>query len=81
VYHDVLQERAMSRYHLFKGTRGYAGRPYQGPSNDGMPAEADSLAEAHLIRARLMERNPGVGWGIHDTLLAEDIKFNGEETS
>ena len=57
----------MARYHLFKGTRGYAGHAYQGPSNDGQPAEADTLAEVKLLRERLIQRNPGVGWGIYDT--------------
>ena len=56
----------MTRYHLFKGTRGYAGHAYCGPSNDGQPAEADTLEEALDIRARLMVRNTGVGWGIYD---------------
>lgn len=63
----------MARYHLFKGTRGYAGHAYCGPSNAGQPAEADTLEEAMEIRGRLMMRNPGVGWGIHDTHKAEDL--------
>lgn len=57
----------MARYHLFKGTRGYSGQAYQGPSNFGVPAEADTISEALVVRSRLMMRNPGVGWGVYDT--------------
>ena len=57
----------MARYHLFKGARGYSGQAYQGPSNNGVPAEADTLAEALIVRSRLILRNPGVGWGVYDT--------------
>jgi hypothetical protein len=65
----------MARYHLYKGTRGYNGYPYQGPSNDGVPAEAETLAEALVIRSRLMMRNPGVGWGVHDTQQGMDVNI------
>jgi len=67
----------MARYHLFKGTRGYNGHPYQGPSNDGVPAEAETLAEALVIRDRLIMRNPGVGWGVHDTQQGMDVNIVG----
>ena len=43
----------MARYHLFKGTRGYAGHAYCGPSNAGQPAEADTLEVAMEIRGML----------------------------
>jgi hypothetical protein len=66
----------MTRYHLFKGTRGYAGHAYCGPSNDGQPAQADTLEEALDIRARLMVRNPGVGWGIHDLEAGSDVPLS-----
>lgn len=65
----------MARYHLFKGTRGYSGHPYQGPSNDGVPAEAATLAEALVIRSRLITRNPGVGWGVYDTEKSEEVNL------
>ena len=68
----------MARYHLFKGTRGYNGYPYQGPSNDGVPAEAETLAEALVIRSRLMMRNPGVGWGVYDTLTQKNVSLHQE---
>ena len=68
----------MARYHLHKGTRGYNGYPYQGPSNDGVPAEAETLAEALVIRSRLMMRNPGVGWGVYDTLTQKNVSLHQE---
>lgn len=68
----------MARYHLHKGTRGYDGHPYQGPSNDGVPAEAETLAEALVIRSRLMMRNPGVGWGVYDTLSHKNVSLHQE---
>jgi len=66
----------MARYHLFKGTRGYDGHAYQGPSNDGQPAEADILADVRAIYLRLMQRNPGVGWGIYDTVRKKHVPIN-----
>ena len=65
----------MARYHVFKGTRGYVGSPYQGPSNNGLPAEAHTLAEVKLLRERLIERNPGVGWGVYDTLKRQNLNI------
>ena len=65
----------MARYHLFKGTRGYSGKAYQGPSNLGVPAEADTLAEALIVRSRLMMRNLGVGWGVYDTEKGETVNL------
>lgn len=65
----------MARYHVFKGTRGYEGRPYQGPSNNGLPAEAHTLAEVKLLRERLIERNPGVGWSVYDTHKRQNLNI------
>lgn len=63
----------MARYHLYKGTRGYAGHAYRGPSSLGEIAEADTLEEAEAWRSQMLARNPGVGWGLHDTVTGEDI--------
>jgi hypothetical protein len=70
----------VARYHLYKGTRGYDGHAYRGPSSQGEVAEADTLEEAEVWRSQLLERNPGVGWGIYDTQTGEDIPFNPEKS-
>lgn len=64
------------RYHIHKATRIYGGRPYQGPSNLGQPAEADTIEAAREIVARLASVNP-VGWRIHDTLTAQEVVDQG----
>ncbi len=71
----------MARYHLFKGTRGYDGHAYRGPSSGGEAAEADTLEQAEAWRIKLLERNPGVGWGIYDTERGENVPFNPEKSS
>ena len=70
----------MARYHLFKLTRGYNGHAYRGPSSGGEVAEASTLEEAEAWRGQLLERNPGVGWGIRDTHTGEDIPFKPANT-
>ena len=70
----------MARYHLFKGTRGYDGHAYRGPSSGGEVAEAATLEEAEAWRTRLMQANPGVGWGIHDTERGLNVPFNPEKS-
>lgn len=60
------------RYHIYKATRLYEGRPYCGPASDGAPAEADQLSEAVTLRDQLLVRNP-VGWRIHDTCTGQDV--------
>ena len=60
------------RYHLYKATRLYEGRPYSGPANRGQPAQADSLPAALILRDQLCKINP-VGWRIRDTLADQDI--------
>ena len=70
----------MARYHLFKGTRGYDGHAYRGPSSGGEAAEALTLEEAEAWRTRLLQANPGVGWGIHDTERGENVPFNPEKS-
>ena len=51
------------KYHLFKQSRLYLGKPYCGPSSDNVPQEFDTLEEAKRARERLSARNP-VGWNI-----------------
>ncbi len=70
----------MARYHLFKGTRGYDGHAYRGPSSGGEAAEASTLEEAEAWRNRLLQANPGVGWGIYDTKRGENVPFNPEKS-
>lgn len=60
------------RYHLYKATRLYEGRPYAGLANLCQPAEADTLCAALALRDLLMKRNP-VGWRIWDTLTGENV--------
>lgn len=62
----------MMRYHLYKATRLYQGRPYQGPANHGQPAEADTIEAARTLQEQLMLANP-VGWRIRDTETAQDL--------
>lgn len=54
------------KYHLCKATRIYGGEPYNGPSSNGMNAEAETLEEAKIMADKLNERNP-VGWNIWDS--------------
>ena len=63
----------VARYHLFKCTRGYVGHAYRGASSNGKIAAADTLEEAEVWRRRLMENNPGVGWGIYDTFADKKV--------
>jgi hypothetical protein len=60
------------RYHIYKATRLYEGRPYAGPASDGQPAEVDKLCEAVILRDIMFTRNP-VGWRIHDTATGQDV--------
>lgn len=63
------------RYHIYKATRLYEGRPYSGPANLGKPAQAEQLCEAVALVHKLSLTNP-VGWRIHDTMTAQDVLFN-----
>ena len=59
------------KYHLFKASRVYYGRPYCGPSSDGRPAIAFSEEEAFKLYQYMMQ-NP-VGWNIYNADTAEDL--------
>jgi hypothetical protein len=70
----------MTRYHIIKSSRVYLGAPYTGPSNSGVPAQADNLSDAIALRDQLLSRNP-VGWDIYDSVtgkkvykISEDVK-------
>ena len=60
------------RYHIYKATRVYEGRPYEGASSGGQPAQADTIAQAQTMREQMLLLNP-VGWRIHDTATGQDI--------
>ena len=60
------------RYHLFKKSRVYSGRPYCGPTSDNEPAEADTLEEAITLQQEMKYRNP-VGWDIFDSETQEKV--------
>lgn len=60
------------RYHLYKASRLYEGRPYCGPSSNSQPAEANSLNAARDLQQQLNKINP-VGWRIRDTLTGQDV--------
>jgi hypothetical protein len=62
----------MMRYHIYKATRLYEGRPYAGPANQGVPAQADVLCDAIALAHKLSQTNP-VGWRIWDTLTGHDV--------
>jgi hypothetical protein len=61
------------RYHIYKGTRSYSGRGYQGASSEGVLCEFDSLEECCEMLKILNSNNPGVGWIIFDTNKISDI--------
>jgi hypothetical protein len=67
------------RFHIYKATRLYEGRPYAGPANQGAPAQADLLCEALALVHTLSQTNP-VGWRIHDTLTGKDVDLHKEVT-
>lgn len=60
------------KYHLFKKSRVYTGRAYSGPTSNGKPAEADTLAEAIVLQATMTAANP-VGWDIFVSKTKEQI--------
>lgn len=60
------------RFHLYKASRSYQGRPYTGPSSDNMPAWTETLEEARQLQDRMTQANP-VGWIIRDTVLNKDV--------
>jgi hypothetical protein len=61
------------RYHIYKATRCYEGRPYCGPASQGQPAQANTLSEAVELQAQMLEHNP-VGWNIRDTETKKDVE-------
>ena len=60
------------RYHIYKASRVYEGRPYSGPTSDGQPAQADQLCEAVKMWSLMCAHNP-VGWRIRDTQINQDV--------
>ena len=60
------------RYHIYKASRVYEGRPYSGPTSHGQPAQADQLCEAVHLRDQMITKNP-VGWCIRDTHTNQDV--------
>jgi len=60
------------KYHLFKKSRIYTGRAYSGATNDGKPAEAETLAEAYAMQAIMTASNP-VGWNIFLSKTKEQV--------
>ena len=60
------------KYHLFKKSRVYTGRPYCGPTSNGKPAETDSLGEAIVMQAKMTRDNP-VGWDVFVSKTKEKI--------
>ena len=54
------------RFHLFKQSRVYSGRPYCGPTSGGFPAESDSLIKAINLAKYFNTFNP-VGWDVFDS--------------
>lgn len=65
------------RYHIYKATRVYEGRPYSGPANQGQPAQAEMLCEAVALANKLSQTNP-VGWRIWDTLTGQGVDLHKE---
>jgi hypothetical protein len=69
------------RYHLYKSSRLYEGRPYCGRSSGGVPAQAATLEAACEWFRCLTATNPGVGWIIWDTETNEDVRpLTGKES-
>ena len=60
------------KYHLCKASRSYSGRPYAGPSSDGIACETDDMEEALAMRRDLIDRNP-VGWDIYDSTTHKKV--------
>jgi len=60
------------KYHLFKQSRVYTGRAYSGPTSDNKPAEAETLAEAIVLQAKMTAANP-VGWDIFLSETKEQV--------
>jgi hypothetical protein len=66
-------------YHLCKQSRAYEGKPYCGPSSDGIPQEYSLLSIALKAKELLTKRNP-VGWNIYDSetgKLVDGQEFHG----
>ena len=63
------------RYHLFKQSRNYAGRPYKGMTwqDAREPAETDDLEIARAMKTLMTDWNP-VGWDIFDSKTGELVK-------
>jgi len=59
------------KYHLFKASRVYYGRPYCGPASDNIPAVAFSEDEAFKLYQYMLQ-NP-VGWNIYEADTGEDV--------
>lgn len=64
------------RYHIFKLSRIYEGRPYCGPTSDGVPAEYNSLTEAKCAADNFLIRN-AVGWQVFDSKSGEMLYDTG----
>ena len=61
------------RYHIYKATRSYEGRGYQGPSSNNVLCEFDSIFNTFKMYVHLCEYNSGVGWNIFDTKHQEKL--------
>jgi hypothetical protein len=61
------------RYHIYKSTRVYEGRGYEGYSSEGVLCEFDSIKEAVKMYYKLQDFNSGVGWIILDTKHNEEL--------
>ena len=63
------------KYHLFKQSRNYIDRAYQGRSwrQGSEPAETDDLEFARSMVEILIMKNP-VGWDIYDSETGERVK-------
>lgn len=71
---DYLKRRSkLTKFHIFKATREYAGFPYNGHTSDGMNAECDTIEEARIMRDKLQARNP-IGWDIYDAETKELVE-------
>lgn len=62
------------KFHLFKKSRQYCGRPYCGPASDNKPAEANDIYLAQRLEMELTNRNP-VGFDIYDSETGEKVHF------
>lgn len=66
----------MPKYHLFKSSRCYSGRAYEGPTcgraDIPCPAEFDKLSDAMRAKEIMDKLNP-VGFDIYNSLTHERI--------